>query len=284
MKAPDFEYERADTLAQALARLSALKDRARILAGGQSLIPTLNLRLQSPEVLLDIGRISELRGIKVEGSAIRIGALTRHADLLGSELLAISCPLLVMAARHIAHPAIRNRGTIGGSLALGDPAAELPACAVALDATVVAMSASGERRLAARQFYTGVYSNVLEPTEMIVALELPFLKANERDGFLELSRREGDYAMVGVAARGAHQGGKFTSLSLAYFAAADKPVLASKAAAAIVGQQLDASTVDAAVKALASELPDHQDLQADAPVRRHLAGVLLQRVLAQMTA
>lgn len=283
MKAPHFEYERADSLGQALARLSILREKARILAGGQSLVPTLNLRLQSPEVLLDIGRIAELRGIKVERSAIRIGALTRHADLLGSEFLGISCPLLTMAARHIAHPAIRNRGTIGGSLALGDPAAELPACALALDATIVAMSAGAERRIPAREFYTGVYSNVLEPTEMIVALEVPFLKAGERDGFLELARREGDYAMIGVAARGAIQNERFTSLSLGWFAAADKPVLAKGAAAALVGTSLDSTTLDAAVRALAADLPDHQDLQADAAVRRHLAGVLLRRVVMQMT-
>ena len=289
MKAPDFAYERADTLPLALARLSELKDRARLLAGGQSLVPTLNLRLQSPEVILDIGRIAELRGIRVEGNAIRIGALTRHADLLASELIKLSCPLLGMAAAHIAHPAIRNRGTIGGSLALGDPAAELPACVVALDAGIVAMSAGAERRIPARSFYTGIYSNVLEPTEMIVAIEIPFLKQGERDGFLELSRREGDYAMIGVAARGAFAGGAFSSLSLAYFAAGDRPILAKGAAAALTGKppnfaNIDPAHIDAAVMALATDLPDFQDLQADAAVRRHLAGVLLRRVLPQLMA
>lgn len=284
MKAPDFAYERADTLGQALARLGELGDRARILAGGQSLVPTLNLRLQSPEVIIDIGRIGELRGIAVEGSAIRIGALTRHADLIASDLLALSCPLLGMAARHIAHPAIRNRGTIGGSIALGDPAAELPACIVALDATIVAMSGAGERRIPARSFYTGVYSNVLASDEIIVAIEIPFLKSGERDGFLELSRREGDYAMIGVAARGVMADGKFASLSLAYFSAGDRPILASTAASALTGKPIDAATMDAAVIGLAAELPEHTDLQADAAVRRHLAGVLLRRIVAQMLA
>ena len=184
MKASEFQYERASSLDGALARLAQLQGRARILAGGQSLVPTLNMRLQSPEIVLDIGRLPELRGIKVEGTSIRIGALTRHADLMSSELIALSCPLLNLAAGHIAHPAIRNRGTIGGSLALGDPAAELPACAVALDATIVASSTRGERRIPARSFYTGLYSNVLDAAEMIVAVEVPFLKANERDGFL----------------------------------------------------------------------------------------------------
>ena len=284
MKAPDFAYERADSVGNALARLSALKGRVRLLAGGQSLLPTLNMRLSQPEVLLDISRLAELRGIRIAGNAIRIGALTRHADLLASDLIALSCPLLKMAAAHIAHPAIRNRGTIGGSLALGDPAAELPACAVALDATIVAMSAGAERRIPARSFYTGMYGNVLEPTEMIVAVEVPFLKQQESDGFIELARREGDYAMIGLAARGACADGRFTSLSLAFFSAGDRPILASRAASALIGQSAQGPAVDAAVAALAQDLPDHSDLQADAKVRRHLAGVLLRRVLPQLTS
>jgi carbon-monoxide dehydrogenase medium subunit len=283
MKAPEFQYERAQSLADALARLDALKDKARILAGGQSLVPTLNMRLQAPEVMLDISRLGELRGIKVEGSSIRIGALTRHADLIASDLLALSCPLLQRAAKHIAHPAIRNRGTIGGSLALGDPAAELPACAVALDATIVAASSLGERRIPARAFYTGLFANALAPAEMIVAVEVPFLKPNEQDGFLELCRREGDYAMIGLAARGAFAGGAFASLSLAYFSAGDRPILAQGAASALTGKTLDGAVVETAVKALASDLPEHADLQADAAVRKHLAGVLLRRVLPQLT-
>ena len=284
MKAPEFAYERAISLAGALQRLAELGPGARILAGGQSLIPSLNLRLQSPDVLLDISRLAELRGIKVEGSAIRIGALTRHADLLGSQLIALSCPLLALAARHIAHPAIRNRGTIGGSLALGDPAAELPACMLALDATIVVASASGERRIAARGFYTGMFANTLAANEMIVGVEVPFLARDQRDGFLELARREGDYAMVGLAARGAFAAGRFASLSLAYFAAGDRPILAAGAAAALVGRPLDETTIAAAVACLATDLPDFHDLNAGAAVRRHLAGVLLRRILLQLTA
>ena len=284
MKAPEFAYERATSLASALQRLAELGDGARILAGGQSLIPSLNLRLQSPDVLLDISRLPELRGIKVEGSAIRIGALTRHADLLGSELIALSCPLLALAVPHIAHPAIRNRGTIGGSLALGDPAAELPACMLALDATIVAASVKGERRIPARTFYTGMFSNTLGPNELIIAVEVPFLARDERDGFLELARREGDYAMIGLAARGAFAAGRFASLTLAYFAAGDRPILAQGAAAALLGRPLDDAAITAAVTCLATDLPDFHDLNADAAVRRHLAGVLLRRILPQLTA
>ena len=284
MKAAAFAYERADSLDQALDRLAALQGRARLLAGGQSLVPTLNLRLQAPEIVLDISRLKDLRGIAIVGQSIRIGALTRHNDLLTSDLIGLSCPLLRMAATHIAHPAIRNRGTIGGSLALADPAAELPACVVALDATIVARSRRGERRVPARQFFTGLYSTALSPDEMITAVDIPFLKAGERDGFLQLARREGDYAMIGVAARGAIDGGTVKSLSLAYYAAGDRPVLAQKTAAALIGKSIDATSTAAATAALMSELPDHADLQADARTRRHLAGVLLKRVLVQLAA
>ena len=283
MKAPDFAYERATSVSHALQRLRELGPNARILAGGQSLIPTLNMRLQSPDVLLDISRLTELRGIRIEGSAIRIGALTRHADLLGSELIALSCPLLKMAAAHIAHPAIRNRGTIGGSLALGDPAAELPACMLALDARIIAANAAGQRSIPAREFYTGMFGNTLEPAEMIVAVDVPFLQKDERDGFLELARREGDYAMIGLAARGAFASGRFSSLSLAYFAAGDKPLLANGAASALVDRPLDDAAIKSAVAALAADLPEFSDLHTDAAVRRHLAGVLLRRTLPQMT-
>ena len=283
MKAQDFAYERVDTLPRALQRLADLGPSARLLAGGQSLIPSLNLRLQNPDVLIDISRLSELRGITIEGAAIRIGALTRHADLIGSQLIALSCPLLAEAAKHIAHPAIRNRGTIGGSLALGDPASELPACMVALDASIIAANTQGERRISARAFYTGMFSNTLNPDEMIVAVEVPFLKPDERDGFLELARREGDYAMIGLAARGTYTAGQFSKLSLAYFAAGDRPLLAHGAAGALIGRPLSDATITQAIAALATDLPDFKDLQADAAVRRHLAGVLLRRIMPQLT-
>ncbi len=283
MKPSNFAYERARSVAHALERLQELKDKAKLLAGGQSLVPMLNLRLQSPEVVLDISRLSELRGVKVEGRTVRIGAMTRHADLIASEPLARACPMLPAAAAHIAHPAIRNRGTIGGSLALGDPAAELPACAVALDATIIAASVSGERRLPARSFYTGLYGTMLAASEMIVAVEIPCLQEGERDCVIKLARREGDYAMIGLAARGSLGPSGLKSLALAYFAAADTPVLALNAAAALTGRHLDDTAIAAAVAALASDLPDYADLNATAATRRHLAGVLLRRAIRRLT-
>lgn len=283
MKASKFAYERATSVEHALKRLQDLKDKAKLLAGGQSLVPTLNLRLQSPELILDISRLSELRGIAVSDTTIRIGAMTRHADLLDRGALDRACPMLPMAAAHIAHPAIRNRGTIGGSLALGDPAAELPACAVALDATIIARSVAGERRIQARGFYTGLYGTTLAPTEMIVAVEFPCLQKDERDGFIKLARREGDYALIGLAARGCYAAGGFKSLALGYFAAADRPVLALNAAASLTGCGLDPTAIAVAVAALASDLPDFEDLNATAAARRHLAGVLLRRAIPQLS-
>jgi carbon-monoxide dehydrogenase medium subunit len=283
VKASNFAYERARSVAHALERLQGLKDKAKLLAGGQSLVPTLNLRLQSPELVLDISRLGELRGITIEGTTIRIGAMTRHADLLASEPLGRACPMLPDAAAHIAHPAVRNRGTIGGSLALGDPAAELPACAVALDATIIAASVSGERRIPARSFYTGLYGTTLAANEMIVAVEVPCLAQRERDCVLKLARREGDYALIGLAARGAHAAGGFASLALGYFAAADRPILASNAATALTRRHLEPTAIAAAVAALAADLPDYEDLNASAAARRHLAGVLLRRAIPQLS-
>jgi len=278
MKAPDFAYERPTSLAAALARLAELGSRARPLAGGQSLVATLNLRLQSPELLLDIGRLPGLSGITVGHDAIRIGALTRHREVLGSQLLADACPLLVKAAAHVAHPAIRNRGTFGGSIALGDPAAEFPAVVVALDANVLAQSVRGERRLSARTFYKGLYETALAEDELITAVEIPFLKAGERDGFHELARRTGDYAMIGLAGRGVWAGDRFASLALAFFAAGDKPVLTRETAAALIA----GATTKSACAALSSELPQFADLNASAATRHRLAGVVLERVLSEI--
>src|SRR6516225_10072637 len=172
MKASAFSYARATSIGNAIELLVAHGERAKVLAGGQSLMPAMNLRLLAPEWIVDIGGLSELRGISVNGGLITIGALTRHADLLRSVEVAAQAPLLVEAAAHIAHPAIRNRGTIGGSLAHADPASELPACMVALDATIIARGAAGERRIPATEFFTGVYETALSAAELLVAVEL----------------------------------------------------------------------------------------------------------------
>src|SRR6201986_163074 len=165
MKASAFNYARATSVSNALELLHAHGDRAKVLSGGQSLMPAMNLRLISPELIVDIGALAELRGITVRGDVIRIGALARHIDVLNSREIAAHAPLLTEAVAHVAHPAIRNRGTLGGSLAHADPAAELPACMLALDATIIARGGDGERRIAAPDFFQGIFQTALSADE-----------------------------------------------------------------------------------------------------------------------
>src|SRR5258705_3297530 len=189
MKASAFSYARATSVANALELLAAYGDKAKVLSGGQSLMPAMNLRLISPELIVDIGEITELRGIAVKGGVLRVGALTRHVDLLRSPEIAAYAPLLTEAIAHVAHPAIRNRGTLGGSLAHADPAAELPASMVALNATIVIRDQTGERRIAARDFFTGIYETALSAQELLIGVELPIAQKTSAHFFLEFARR-----------------------------------------------------------------------------------------------
>src|SRR6266850_7025135 len=229
MKASAFAYARATSVTNALDLLATHGDRAKVLSGGQSLMPAMNLRLISPELIVDIGELAELRGIAVSGDALTIGALSRHVDLLRSPEVAAHAPLLTDAIVHVAHPAIRNRGTIGGSLAHADPASELPACMVALNATMIIRGQSGERRIAAENFFTGIYETALSPQELLVAVELPIGRKNSVHFFREFARRQGDYAIVGLAAQAIVKRGQFADLRLCFFAVGDRPLLAGAA-------------------------------------------------------
>src|SRR5882672_2397480 len=217
MKAPRFAYARPASLAEALALLAEHKGDARVLAGGQSLVPMMNFRVAAPKVLVDINRIAALTGIKVSRNHLRIGALTRQAELECSADIARYLPLIAAAMPHVAHPAIRNRGTFGGSCALADPAAELPACALALGATFIAAGRKGERRIAAVDFFKGLYATALKAGELLVAAEFPLPKPGDTSAFGELARRHGDYAMVGLAVHGSTRGGQFSDLRVAFF-------------------------------------------------------------------
>lgn len=276
MKAAAFAYARATSVVNALALLEAHGDRAKVLSGGQSLMPAMNLRLISPELIVDIGELAELRGISVNDNVIRIGALTRHVDLLKSPDIAEHAPLLTEAIAHVAHPAIRNRGTIGGSLAHADPASELPACMVALKATVVVRGQAGERRVAAGDFFKGIYETDLSARELLVGVELPVARNHSTHFFHEFARRHGDYAIAGLAAQAVVEGGAFTDLRLAFFAVGDRPVLA-KAARELVNTAITPAVLAAASKSLGEELAPQEDQQASAAMRRHLAQVLLKR-------
>ncbi len=200
MKAASFAYAKPSSVAQALELLGRHGEAARVLAGGQSLLPSLNMRLSAPAVLVDIGALAELKQIAVHGPRLSIGALVTHAMLERSPEVARHVPLLAQAVPHVAHPAIRNRGTLGGSLALADPAAEYPACAVALDAQLVLRSAKGDRRVRAQDFFRGLFETDLRPGEIVAAAEFPLARPGDRSVFLELARRHGDYAIVGLAA------------------------------------------------------------------------------------
>ena len=276
MKASAFSYARATSVVNALELLAAHGDGAKLLSGGQSLMPAMNLRLISPELIVDISEIAELRGIAVTDSAVRIGALTRHVDLLQSPDIAAHAPLLTEAVAHVAHPAVRNRGTIGGSLAHADPASELPACMLALNATILVSGPAGERRIAAQDFFTGIYQTVLSAQELLIAVELPVARKTSVHFFSEFARRHGDYAIVGLAAQAIVQEGAFAELRLALFAVGDRPVLA-RAATRLVGVAITSAVISDASTALGEELDPHEDQQASAAMRRHLAKVLLAR-------
>ncbi|MDE2378846.1 xanthine dehydrogenase family protein subunit M [Bradyrhizobium sp.] len=281
MKASAFAYARATSVANALELLAVHGEKARVLSGGQSLIPAMNLRLVAPDLIVDIGELAELRGIAVRGETLVIGALTRHADLLKSSDIVKCAPLLAAAVAHIAHPAIRNRGTIGGSLAQADPASELPACMLALGASIVVRGPGGEQRMAAEDFFTGIYETRLAAQDLLVAVELPLARRGSAHFFQEFARRHGDYAIVGLAAQAALQGEGFADLRLGYFSVGDKPVLA-KAASKLAGVAITPALLAEASDALSHELDPHGDQQATPAMRRHLAKVLLARCVASL--
>lgn len=275
MKPAPFAYTKAKTLKEAVALLARHKDDARLLAGGQSLIATLNMRLSAPDLLIDINGIKNLNGIAKKGKYVEIGALARHAQVEHSELIGKHAPLIALAMPHIGHPAIRNRGTFGGSIAFADPAAELPACLLALGGEVDIAGPRGKRTVKADAFFKGLFETALRPQDMITAVRIPAADKTARVGFAELARRHGDYAIVGLAATARSNGKGLADVRLAYFGVGDTPIRAKKAEAALA-----AGDVDAAVKAL--DLDPHDDVQATAKTKKHLAGVLLRRVAKQL--
>jgi carbon-monoxide dehydrogenase medium subunit len=283
MKAPPFAYVRATSLDEALKLWRDAGSEAKLLAGGQTLLASLAFRLSDPGTLVDISRVPELRGISRAGHAVRVGALTTHAELGASDVLKKQVPLLAEAVPLIAHPAIRNRGTIGGSLAYADPAAELPACAVALDATIIARSASGERRIPAAQFFTGLYATALGEHELIAAIELPAAAPDQRATILELARRSGDYAMAGIVLVASLVRGIIGKPRVVFFGVGETPVLANGAMAALAGKAVTVETIAAAQAALSADLDPPADLHGSPAFKRHLAAVLLERALKRIT-
>jgi carbon-monoxide dehydrogenase medium subunit len=283
MKPAPFEYHAPDSLEQALDLMSRYAGEAKILAGGQSLVPAMNFRIVQPAVLIDLNRVPELGYLREEGNLIRVGAMARERQLEFDSGIAARTPLLAEAVPFIAHPQIRNRGTIGGSLVNADPAAELPVLMLALSARLKAKSLSGERWIAARDFFAGMFTTALEPEEVLVEIELPFMPPRTGWSFLEVAPRAGDYALMGVAALVTlDEQGKCREAKLVYLNAGDGPVEAQEAAGMLANESLaEASIESAAALASEKEINPFGNVHTSPEFQRHLAKVLTRKALKQ---
>ncbi|MEI2703115.1 MAG: xanthine dehydrogenase family protein subunit M [Baekduia sp.] len=282
MKPPPFDYSVADGLEHALELLAANADEGKIIAGGQSLVPMLNFRLARPSVLIDVNGVQELSGISRSGGELRIGALTRHAAVERSPLIAGHWPLLRAAVRWVAHPQIRNRGTIGGSCCHSDPSAEMPVALTALDARFIARSAArGERELRSAEMFAGQLENGLEDDELLIAIRVPAVAPRSGHAFREFARRKGDYALGGAAVTLALAGdGTCSSASIALLGAGPVPARATAAEQVLVGSDPVTAAVDAAAAAIDGIAPTG-DLHGSSDYRRHLIGVLTRRAILE---
>lgn len=280
MKLPSLDYAAPATLEEAVAMLAAHDGEARPIAGGQSLMPVLAFRLAAPALLVDIGRLPGLGRIDVDADGVRLGALVRWRDIEDDARLKIAHPLLAAAVSHVAHYQIRNRGTVGGSLAHGDPAAELPGVAVACGAEIRLVGAKGKRTVAADGFFLGPLMTAIEPDELIVELRLPPWPAARRWGFEEFARRRGDFALAGIALhydRG--DDGTARDVHIGVFGACDRPHRLAAAEAVLEGGRIDDDAVVAAGRAASAAVDPPGDLHADADYRRALVGTLVERAL-----
>jgi carbon-monoxide dehydrogenase medium subunit len=282
MKAPAFDYVKPKNLDEAFGLLKQYGSGAQILAGGQSLMAILNLGLAMPEVLIDITGIDGLKDVVVTDHQVRVGALVTHAKLQTNPDIARHVPLLAQCIPHVAHMAIRNAGTMGGSMALSDPAAEYPAVALALNAVITLQSAKGSRDVMASDYFLGLYTTARTEDELVVAVSFPKVKPNQVMVFDELTRRRGDYALCGLAAAFEMQGPHISAVRLAYLSMGETPVLAAHAAAALVGKALTEETIAAAQTALAQDLSPLGDLHGSALGKLHWAKVLLARSVRQI--
>jgi aerobic carbon-monoxide dehydrogenase medium subunit len=283
VKPARFAYARPQKLGEALALLTKYGSDASILAGGQSLMPMLNLRLATPAILIDINDIPNLGTIADCSNQLIVGGRVRHNDALHSPLLAASNSLLVHALPRVAHAAIRNRGTLGGSLALADPAAELPACAVCLGAEIVAVSERGERVIAASDFFHGLYATALEPDEMITRVAFPVLDASWHVGFDEVARRSGDFAIAALALAVKIVDRRIMECRIAFAGVENHPRRLSEVEMALTGSFVaDVPLRAAAYEILTNVLEPLEEGQYPAAYRRHLARVLLDRLLTRI--
>ena len=280
MKSAPFDYSKPKSVHQAIALLQQYGDDARILAGGQTLIATLNMRLSEPSIVIDITGLDELRGISLEGDFVRIGAMATHTEIEDSDLIKENAPLLSIAAPYIAHRAIRNRGTWGGSIAYADPAAEWPTCLLALNGSVRLLGPNGERIIAGDDFFTGLYTTAIEPDEILISCDIPIAKSSHWYAFEELARRHGDYAIVGMAASANKEGDRLSQPRIVLLGIDTTPVRATKTEALLDGKRMTEALIAEAEACLRTEIDPLPDLTNSPDTKRHLAAVLLKRILS----
>ena len=281
MKPPPFDYERPVDINGALASLASYGGRAKVLAGGQSLLAMLNLRLLSPERLIDVSRLDELKYIRMVGNELRIGALTTHNTVLKSQDVAMYCPIMVEAYRHVSHHTVRNRGTIGGSLCHNDPAAEMPLVVNLLGASIVARSRNGERVIEADQFFRGNFETALEDIELLTEIRVPIPANGHGWSFQEVSQRKGDFALVATAAMLTLENGTCRNVRLGFRNVGERVSRLKAIEAQIEGQTPSERLFSAAASAAMKAVEPPSDLHADADYRRDLVKALTERVLAK---
>ncbi|MBU0590257.1 MAG: xanthine dehydrogenase family protein subunit M [Gammaproteobacteria bacterium] len=281
---PAFDYHAPVSVGEAISLLSSLGDDAKILAGGHSLLPMMKLRFAQPGTLIDINRIPELRGITEEGGKIRIGAMTTESELIDSQLLQDRLPLLPEAAQLIADPQVRNRGTIGGDIAHGDPGNDHPAIAMALDAEFVLQGPKGERTVKAVDFFHGTYMTALAEDEILTAILIAPFAAGTGSAYQKLKRKTGDWATAGAAVVLRMSGGKVTHASIGLTNVAPTALRAREAEAALIGKVLDDATLDAAVKAVRTVCDPAEDLRGDAEYKTAMAGEMTKRAIRAAAA
>ena len=281
MKPAPFDYVAPATIDEACAVLAEAGGGATVLAGGQTLIPLLNLRMSQPFIVVDIGRIAELRGIARAAGHTRIGPMTRQCEAIASTVLAGELPVLVRATRHVGHHQTRNRGTIGGSIVLGEPAAELPATAVALGATIEVRSMRGARQIPAGEFYLGPYMNVLDADELVTGIRFPDWPQGHLALFREVARRPGDFALVGVVGALVVEGGRIARAGLAWFGMGPVPIRATAAEQALLGQSPEAIDAQLVAERAIADTAPFDDQHASAEYRRTVGTRTFARALRE---
>lgn len=284
MKPNSFEYVRAQSLDEVLAVLSERGDEARILAGGQSLIPSMNMRVAAPEVLIDVSGIADMQGIQILDGVLRIGAMSRQVDVHNSPAVVEHAPLIAKAMPNIAHATIRNRGTFGGSLCNADPASELPACALALEARFNIQSASGSRTVAAGEFFQGTYTTCLAEDEVLVSVDLPVAMPGTWTFFDEVARRAGDYPMAGLAAQAIVHDKHLAGVRLVFFAVAEVAISAPTAEKVLSSAPIAKIDAEMVCKAVADDIVPFDDLTTSGAAKTVIMQTLIRRALVSLAA